>query len=115
LSGREKGGAGAGLVDQEHFVVAGDRHRDRGEHRSGIRDQDVDLVLGNELIVERGRGRGVALIVIGDELERNFLVEGFDVGAAFRVLLIDPELEPVYGPAAKCWRSGRRRHKASRA
>ena len=35
-------------------------------------------VLGDELVVERRGGRGVALVVIGDELEGDLLVKGFD-------------------------------------
>ena len=68
----EEAGAGAGLVEQEHLVVARDRDRRRRQHRAGIGDQEVDLVLRDELVVERGGGRGVALVVIGDELDREF-------------------------------------------
>ena len=89
----EEARAGAGLVEQEHLVVARDRNRGRRQHRAGIGDQEVDLVLGDELVIERGRGRGVALVVIGDELDRDFLVERLHIDAAVGVLLLDPELE----------------------
>ena len=89
----EEAGAGAGLVEQEHLVVARDRHGRRGQHRAGIGDQQIDLVLGDELIVERRGGRGVALVVIGDELDRNLLVECLHIDAAIGVFLLDPEFE----------------------
>ena len=93
--GRKERRAGTGLIKQEHLVIAGDRHRHRGEHRSRIGSENVDLVLGDELIVERGRGGGAALIVIGNELEGNLFVECFHVGAAAGVHLIDPKLQTV--------------------
>jgi hypothetical protein len=62
---------------------------------TGIRDQDIDLVLRDQLIVERRGGRGVALVVIGDELDRDFLVVGLHVNAAFGILLLDPKLQSV--------------------
>ena len=89
----EEARAGAGLVEQEHLVVARDRHGRRRQHRAGIGDQQVDLVLGDELVVERRGGRGVALVVIGDELDRDLLVERLDVDAALGVLLVDPEFQ----------------------
>jgi len=94
---------GAGLVEQEHLVVARDSHRRRRQHRAGISDEKVDLVLGNELVVERRRGRGVALIVIGDELDRDLLVERLDVNAALGVLLVGPEFQrAVHGHRDRC-------------
>jgi hypothetical protein len=42
---REEIGAGTGLIDQQHLVVAGDRYRDRGQDRSGIGDQVVAPLL----------------------------------------------------------------------
>ena len=89
----EEAGAGAGLVEQEHLAVARDRHRRRRQHRTGIGDQKVHLVLRDELIIEGGSRRGIALVVIGDELDRDFLVERLHIGAAVGILLIDPELE----------------------
>ena len=49
----KKAGAGSGLVEQKNLAVARDRHRGRGQHRTGIRDQEIDLVLCDQLIVER--------------------------------------------------------------
>ena len=98
LVGRDRegeGGARAGLIEQEHLSVARDRHRHRGEHRAGIGDEKIDLVLRDQLIVERRGRRRVALVVVGDELDRQLLVIGFDIHAAFGVLLVDPQLEPV--------------------
>ena len=74
-------------------MVARDRNGRRGEHRAGIGDQKVNLVLGDELVIERRGGRRVALVVIGDELDRKLLVEGFHIDAALGVLLLRPELE----------------------
>ncbi len=87
--------AGAGLVDQQHLVLARDRHRHRGQRRTRVGHQDVDLVLGDELVVERRRGRGVALVVVGDEFDRDLLVVGLDEHAALGVLLVDPELQAL--------------------
>jgi hypothetical protein len=89
----EEAAAGAGLVEQEHLVVAGDGHRRRGQHRAGIGHEQIDLVLGDELIVERRGGRGVALVVIGDQLDRDFLVERLHVDAALGVFLLNPEFQ----------------------
>ena len=91
----EKRCAGAGLVDQQHLVLARDRHCHRGQRRTRVRHQDVDLVLRDELVVERRRGRCVALVVVGDEFDRNLLVVGFDEHAALGVLLVDPELQAL--------------------
>ena len=63
----EEGSARARLVDQEHLVVAGDRHGDGRQHRTRIGDEYVDLVLRDELVVERRGGRRIALVVVGDE------------------------------------------------
>src|SRR6202165_4679311 len=89
----EKAGAGSGLVEQEHLVIARDRHRGRGQHRAGVRDQEIDLILRNELVVERGSSRGVALIVVGDKLDRDFLVKRLHVDSDVGILLVDPEFQ----------------------
>ncbi len=89
----EKAGTGSGLVEQEHLVVARDRDCGRGQHRTGVRDQQIDFVLRDELIVERGSGSGVALIVVGDKLNRDFLVERLHVNPALGIFLVDPEFE----------------------
>ena len=74
-------------------MVARDRHGRRGQHRTGIGDQQIDLILGDQLIIQRGRGRGVALVVIGDELDRDLLVERLHIDAALGIFLLDPELQ----------------------
>ena len=56
-------------------------------------DQKIDLVLRDKLVVQRRRGRGVALIVIGHKLDGNFLVERLHIGTAFGIFLVGPELE----------------------
>ncbi len=89
----KEAGAGSGLVEQEHLAVARDRHRGRRQHRAGVRDQEIDLVLRDQLVVERGCGRGVALIVVGDKLDGNFLVERLHVDAAISIFLVNPKLE----------------------
>src|SRR4029077_8093467 len=71
----EEAGAGSGLVEQKHLVVARNRHRRRGQYRTGIGNQEVDLVLGDKLVIERRSGRGIALIIVSDELDRELLAE----------------------------------------
>ena len=111
----EEAGAGAGLVEQEHLVVARDRHRRRGQHRTGIGDQQIDLVLGDQLIVERGGGRGVALVVIGDKLDGNLLVERLHVDAAIGIFLVGPELQRAVNRHRNRGDSARTTHRACRS
>ena len=91
----EERAAGARHVEQEHLVFLRDRHRDRGQHRAGIRDQQVHVVLGDELVVQRGGRRGAALVVVGDQLDRDLLVVGLHVHPALGVHEIDPELQRI--------------------
>ncbi len=74
-------------------MVVRDGDGRRGQHRARVGDQDVDLVLGDELVVERRGSRRVALVVVGHQLDRDFLVEGLYIDAALGVLLLDPDLE----------------------
>ena len=91
----EERGAGAGHVEQELLVLLGDRHADGGQHRTGIGDQQIDVVLGDELVVQRGGGGGAALVVIGDQLDGDLLAERFHLGPACGVDLVHPQLERV--------------------
>ena len=50
-----------------------------------VSGQQVDLILGDKLVIQRRRGCRAALIVIADELDRDFLVERLDEDAAIRV------------------------------
>ena len=92
IPGKEAG-PGSGLVEQEHLVIARDRHRRRGQYRAGIGYQEIDLVLRDKLIVQRRCGRGVALIVVGDKLDRDLLVERLHIGPALGIFLVGPEFK----------------------
>ncbi len=67
----EERGAGAGDVEQELLVLLGDRHADRCQDRAGIGDQQIDVILRDQLVVQRRGGGGAALVVIGDQLDRD--------------------------------------------
>ena len=57
--------------------------RDREAVRRPVRaDEQIDVVDGRELLVEADRGRGDALIVVVDELDRQLLVARADEHAA---------------------------------
>jgi hypothetical protein len=59
-------------------------------------DAKQELELGAAVLQVAGGSRlRAALIVIGDELEGDLAVKRFDVDAALRVLLVDPQLQPV--------------------
>lgn len=76
-------------------MLGGKRNGDRGQDRAEIGGEYVDLVLGDQLVVERRCRRGRALVVIGGDLDRDFLVERLDENAAVFVDLRRPVFEPL--------------------
>src|SRR5690606_18020510 len=77
--------------------------RRRCGSRSHGRDQEVDVVIRDEALIEAGRRRGIAAIVILDELD----LASEETGA--RISLLAPQLKStpvVLGRISKVSRSG---------
>ncbi len=91
--GAEEVRARSGDVPQKHLVGAGDRYRSRGHDRGRIGQQDVDLVLGDELVGEVAGERRGTLVVVRDQPDRDALVEALDEDAALLVEPVGPPFE----------------------
>ena len=57
-------------ADQHFLLLNHHRHRRRQQVGARPADDDVDLVDVEQLLVQGGDGRRIALIVVGDELDR---------------------------------------------
>lgn len=80
-------------LNQQHLVIVRQWHSDSSQHRARIRNQDVNFVLGDQLVVQRTCGRRIALVIAGNQFDRDFFVEGFDENATAGILLFNPELQ----------------------